>query len=79
MRARYSAAALVAAVAGNALPVLAQCSMCRTALAAQGPEAADAFNRAILILLVPAVVLFSSVFLLVFRLREPADGDEWKK
>jgi hypothetical protein len=39
--------------------------MCRNAVAAQG--AADTFDRAILILLVPAVVIFSSVFVLACR------------
>jgi hypothetical protein len=44
----------------------AQCSMCRTA-AAQNPHAADTINTAIFILLLPALILFSAVFLLAFR------------
>ncbi|MCC6858943.1 MAG: hypothetical protein IT158_10285 [Bryobacterales bacterium] len=54
-----------AALAG--LPAYAQCSMCRNAAAAQGQGAADSFNSAILILLVPAVALFSGVFLFTWR------------
>lgn len=77
MSAVKSTVILVVAAMVNTVPALAQCSMCRTALSAQGPEAAEAFNRAILILLVPAVVLFSSVFLLVFR--APKGGDESKQ
>jgi hypothetical protein len=49
------------------LPALAQCPMCRTAVAAQGQGAADTFNSAILILLLPAIALFSGVFLFTWR------------
>lgn len=48
-------------------PAWAQCSMCRTAAAAQGDHAMHAMNAAILVLLVPAVVLFCGVFLLAKR------------
>ncbi len=51
--------------------LLAQCAMCRTAAAAQGAQAVSALNKAILILLFPAIALFSGVFLLAFR--RPAD------
>ena len=44
----------------------AQCSMCRTA-AEQNPHASETINTGIFILLLPALILFSSVFLLVFR------------
>ncbi|HWQ56684.1 MAG TPA: hypothetical protein VN442_23560 [Bryobacteraceae bacterium] len=57
-------------------PVFAQCSMCRTAAAAQGPEGAHALNVAIAILLVPAVTLFSGLFLLAFRSERPARTGE---
>ncbi len=53
---------------------LAQCSMCRTATA-QNAHAAKTINAAILILLLPALALFSSVFLLAFR-RSGADESE---
>jgi hypothetical protein len=45
----------------------AQCSMCRTAVAAQNAKAIESVNYGILILFVPAVLLFSSVFVLAFR------------
>ncbi len=45
----------------------AQCSMCRTALETQGPNAAITVNLAILVLLFPAVALFSGVFVVAFR------------
>lgn len=69
----------VAAALLLALPsrVLAQCAMCRTAAAAQGARAASTLNTAILILLLPALVLFSAVFLLAFRCpAAPASDDE---
>jgi len=59
----------------SGLPLAAQCSMCRTAAASQGPHAAHAMNVAIIILLVPAVTLFSGVFLLAFRYGKAADED----
>jgi hypothetical protein len=51
--------------------LLAQCAMCRTAASAQGAHAAHTLNTAILILLLPALVLFSAVFLVAFRAPEP--------
>jgi hypothetical protein len=53
----------------------AQCVMCRTAMAAQA-QAAGTINRAILILLLPAVALFCGVFLLAFRCPAPPGPDE---
>ena len=68
--------ALSALLGAIGLPAaaLAQCSMCRTA-AAQNAHAAKTINTAILILLLPALALFSSVFLLAFR-RSGADESE---
>ena len=57
-------------------PVLAQCPMCRTAAAAQAPEAAQAFNAGILILFVPAVVILGGTCMLTFRCRKaPVDRE----
>jgi hypothetical protein len=63
--------ALIAAAA----PAAAQCSMCRTALSANGHHAGDAFNRAIVILLLPAVVTFGTIFLAACRYAG-SGGDE---
>jgi hypothetical protein len=46
----------------------AQCAMCRTALSHQ---AGDTINRAIVILLVPAVAMFGTIFLAVCRYAGP--------
>ena len=56
---------LAGCIAAGATPAAAQCAMCRTALAAQHGSAA-VFNKAVLILLLPAVVLFGCTFLLVY-------------
>jgi hypothetical protein len=48
--------------------------MCRTALAGQHGSAA-VFNKAVVILLLPAVVLFSGTFLLVYT-RHRMSNDE---
>jgi hypothetical protein len=60
-----------------AVPALAQCSMCRTA-AAQNAQAAKTINTAILILLLPALALFSSVFLLALRSSDAESEDDRK-
>jgi hypothetical protein len=45
----------------------AQCSMCRTAAAAQGGAASKSMDLAIAVLLAPAVVLFCGIFAGIFR------------
>lgn len=70
MRRRWSNVAAWVAVTllASASCLLAQCPMCRTAVQ-QDAAAAHALNRAILLLLVPAVGLFCGIFLLAFRSR----------
>jgi hypothetical protein len=68
---------LVLAVAQSSL--FAQCSMCRAAAAAQGPEAAKALNEAILILLLPAVALFCGAFVLAVRGNRSSDRDKSRR
>jgi len=67
MRLRVALSLAAAWMTGAAVPVWAQCSMCRKALEVQSASAGDAFNRAILILLLPALALFSGAFLLFVR------------
>jgi hypothetical protein len=69
--------ATVLVVAQSSL--FAQCSMCRAAAAAQGPEAAKALNEAILILLLPAVALFCGAFILAVRANRSSDLDESRR
>ncbi len=73
----------VLASALAAAPAWAQCSMCRTAAAAQGPAAARAMNTGVLLLLTPAVALFSGIFALAFWCARGRGAEEhtspWKK
>ena len=67
------------ALIATAAPAAAQCAMCRTALS---HKAGDTFNRAIIILLVPAVAMFGTIFLAVVRFagsRGEEDPDEKAK
>lgn len=73
MRVAIMVGALAATYGG---PLSGQCSMCRTALAGQGPVVANTLNTAILILLIPAVILFSSVILLAFRFQSKQTAEE---
>ncbi|MBZ5526049.1 MAG: hypothetical protein LAP21_27835 [Acidobacteriia bacterium] len=53
----------------------AQCSMCRTALESQGPHATGVVNLAIIVLLFPAVALFTGVYLVAFRNANPVESE----
>ena len=66
------AAALSAAVQ---IPLRAQCAMCRSAASAQSAHASHMLNTAILILLLPALMLFCGVFLMAFRMAAPTSRD----
>jgi len=50
--------------------------MCRAAAAAQRPEAAKAFNLAIIVMFIPALAMFSSVILLSFRYRNSPTAED---
>ena len=50
-----------------AVPAWCQCILCRQAAASQPPEAAHALNMAIMVLLVPAVGLFCTVYAVAVR------------
>lgn len=53
----------------------AQCIMCRTAAASQSGTASHAMDKAIFILLGPAVALFCFIFVGIFRARSNAADD----
>jgi hypothetical protein len=50
--------------------------MCRTAAASQGPQAARALDMAILILLIPAVAIFTGLFWFAYRRRNSSNSNE---
>jgi len=66
------AGVLVASAASAA----AQCSMCRTAVSASGHRAGDTLDHAIIILLVPAVAMFGTIFLAVCHYGGSGGGEE---
>jgi|GEM_PF-2300361 len=74
-------AGLVIAVAAvwliAAAPALAQCAMCKAAIAGSDnpAELSRVIDDAVLVLLVPAVVIFGAVILLVFRFRHSQGGE----
>lgn len=58
--------ARVALLAIAASPAWAQCSLCKLAVE-QDPSLGTAFNKAILLLMFPALGVFAGVFLLAIR------------
>jgi hypothetical protein len=64
-----SAVAVVALLAFWSTPALAQCAMCKEALANSAEAAATAkqFNLAILVLLLPPVAMFFGIFGMIYR------------
>jgi len=61
--------AVLASLALWCEPALAQCAMCKEALA-NSPEAAAStrqFNLGILVLLIPPVTMFAGIFVMIYR------------
>lgn len=50
------------------------CVLCYTSLAASGPTALHAFQLAMFVLLIPALLLFAAVFLFILRRARAADS-----
>lgn len=71
----WRAAAVLALLSGAATLALAQCPMCRTAVESN-PEIAGALNTGIIVLLTPAVALFTGVFFVAFRYHNSPTDDE---
>jgi cytosine/uracil/thiamine/allantoin permease len=71
-RARNSTLLLAAALAACACfawpaEALAQCALCRTAAEQAGAETANALNLGILMLLIPPVAIFCTIFAVAVR------------
>lgn len=71
MRRTLGLLGIAAALAVIALPALAQCPMCKTALtqSAEGQRIASDFNRAILVMVAAPYLVFGSIAGFVFRSR----------
>ncbi|MDQ3257060.1 MAG: hypothetical protein M3R15_24735 [Acidobacteriota bacterium] len=65
-----TAAAMVLTLLLDAPSALAQCALCKTALDGAGAATARTMNLAILVLLVPPVTIFCSVFFVAFKLHK---------
>jgi heme/copper-type cytochrome/quinol oxidase subunit 2 len=66
-RLAFAAALALAAAALWAVGAGAQCALCRTALQDSGETAARAMNLGILVLLVPPVAIFCTIFVVAYR------------
>ena len=65
---------LTAALLFASLPAWAQCSLCRLAVE-QDASLGTAFNKAILLLMIPALAVFAGIFLLAIRSRPGSRRD----
>ncbi len=54
-------------------PAVAQCSMCRTALTGSDSAFIRNFNIGVLVLLIPPVTIFCSIFVVLKRYRAPKE------
>lgn len=58
-------------------PARAQCPLCRTAVQQAGDQTARTMNLAILVLLVPPVSIFCTIFVVAYRKRKgDGEGDD---
>ena len=56
----------------------AQCSLCQTAVRAGGEQARRTMLTGMLVLLIPTVAIFCSIFVVIFRHRREDDSGEDK-
>jgi uncharacterized paraquat-inducible protein A len=71
----FCALALFAMSALLAANALAQCPLCRTALENRNDSSARTINIAIVVLLIPPVSIFCSIFAVAYKKRK-GDGEE---
>jgi hypothetical protein len=72
----FSAFALVAASLCIAANAFAQCPLCRTALEGRNDSSARTINLAILVLLIPPVSIFCSIFAFAYKKRKGGEGED---
>lgn len=73
----FSAAVALVVLVALLLPgeALAQCPLCRSALQNGGDKTARTMNLAIIVLLIPPVSIFCTIFAVAFRKRKGDDED----
>jgi hypothetical protein len=69
-------AALLLLVVLSPEAALAQCPMCKLSAASSGAEAAKSLNLGILVLLVPPVTIFCSIFVIAIKHRKSARDED---
>jgi heme/copper-type cytochrome/quinol oxidase subunit 2 len=74
----FSAAVALVVLVALLLPggALAQCPLCRSALENGSDKTARTMNLAIIVLLIPPVSIFCTLFAVAFRKRKGDDEDE---
>jgi heme/copper-type cytochrome/quinol oxidase subunit 2 len=71
-----AAALLFAALWGWSPSARAQCPLCRTAVQQSGDQTARTMNLAILVLLVPPVSIFCTIFVVAYKKRKGDEDDD---
>ncbi len=71
-----AAALLLAALWAWPAPAAAQCPLCRTAVQQSDDQTARTMNLAILVLLIPPVSIFCTIFAVAYKRRKDFDGDD---
>ena len=71
-----AALALAALAAAWPETALAQCPLCRSALKDGGEQTARTMNLAVVVLLIPPVSIFCTIFAVAYRKRKGDGGDD---
>ena len=71
-----AAALVLAALWAWPAPAAAQCPLCRTAVQQSGDQTARTMNLAILVLLVPPVSIFCTIFVVAYKKRKDEEEEE---
>jgi hypothetical protein len=66
---------MLAALSAAPAPVQAQCPMCRSAVQQADDRTASTMNLAILVLLIPPVSIFCTIFAFAYKKRRGGDDD----
>jgi hypothetical protein len=72
----FAALAPAAVTLFLAASAVAQCPLCRTALEGRNDSSARTINLAILVLLIPPVSIFCSIFAFAYKKRKGGEGDD---
>jgi heme/copper-type cytochrome/quinol oxidase subunit 2 len=67
---------MLAALWGCPAPARAQCPLCRSAVQQAGDTTARTMNLAILVLLIPPVSIFCTIFAVAYKKRKGDEGDD---